>query len=283
MDEIIKAISSDGYVAISVVSSRGLTERARKIHKTSPVVTAALGRTLSAASIIGSDLKKDGASLTVRINGGGPAGSIIVVSDDKGYVRGYVQNPAADLPKNRAGKLDVGGVVGKKGMLSIVKDFGVGEPYRGSVELVSGEIAEDFAAYFAVSEQIPTACAFGVLVDRDSSVLSAGGYIVRLMPGAPDATAEAVEKNVAAAGFVTDVLKDGNTDRLLESVLSGFSPRILERRVIAYECPCSRERVLSAISSLDKRELADMEREGKPIEVTCQFCDEVYTFGFEEI
>ena len=283
MDEIVKAISSDGFVLISAISARELTERARLIHNPSPVVTAALGRTLSAASILGSSLKKEGASLTVRINGGGPAGSIIVVSDNEGNVRGYVQNPAADLPKNKAGKLDVGGVVGKRGMLSVIKDFGEGEPHRGSAELVSGEIAEDFAAYFAVSEQIPTACALGVLVGRDLSVIAAGGYFVQLLPGAPEGVIGASERNVAATGAVTDILKDENAGKLLERVMDGFSPRILERRTVVYRCPCSRERVLSAVSSLDKAELEDMEREGSPIEVTCQFCDSVYTFSGCEI
>ena len=283
MDEIIKAISDDGFVLISVINSRELTERASLIHNPSPVVTAALGRTLSAASILGSGLKKEGSSLTVRINGRGPAGSIIVVSDDLGNVRGYVQNPAADLPKNKEGKLDVGGVVGCNGMLSVVRDFGEGEPFTGAVELVSGEIAEDFAAYFVASEQIPTVCALGVLVDRDYTVRTAGGYIIQLLPGATEGLIDAIERNVAATGAVTDVLKDGNAVRLLESVMAGFSPKILERRVVAYKCSCSRERVLSAVSGLDRNEIDDMIRVGEAIEVTCQFCDEVYTFEPEEI
>jgi len=283
MDELIKAISGDGFISISVISSKDLTERARTIHNTTPVVTAALGRTLAASSIIGSALKKPGASLTVRINGGGPAGTIIVVSDDEGNVRGFVQNPSADLPKNASGKLDVGGVVGKDGMLTVIKDFLEKEPYTGATELVSGEIAEDFAAYFTISEQIPTACAFGVLVDRDWSVLAAGGYITQLLPGATDGVIDALEQNVAKTGFATDILKDGGAEALLESVMSGFSPRILERCGVEYRCTCNRERFLAAVSSLDKSEIDDMKQKGEPIEVSCQFCQAVYTFNPDEL
>ena len=228
-------------------------------------------------------LKKDSASLTVRINGGGPAGSIIAVSDNNGNVRGYVQNPAADLPKNAAGKLDVGGVVGKKGMLSVIRDFGEGEPYTGLVKLVSGEIAEDFAAYFAESEQIRTACALGVLVDRDRTVLAAGGYIVRLLPGAQDGIIDAVEENVKKTGAVTNVLAGGDANTLVQSVMSGFSPVIAYRQTVEYKCFCSRERFLSGISGLDRSEIEDIKRVGEPIEVTCQFCDAVYVFSPEEL
>jgi molecular chaperone Hsp33 len=283
MDEIVKAISGDGFVSVSVISSRVLTERARVIHGATPVVTAALGRTLAAASIVGSAMKKPGASLTVRINGGGPIGSIIVVSDDGGNVRGYVQDPKADLPKNAEGKLDVGGVVGRDGMLSVIRDFGGKEPYSGATELVSGEIAEDFAAYFASSEQIPSACAFGVLVDRDRSVLAAGGYIIQLLPGASEGVIDSVEANVAATGAVTEVLRDGGVDALLESVMAGFSPRVLERRGVEYRCTCSRERFLAAVLSLDSSELEDLREKGEPVEVCCQFCGTAYVFDVGEI
>jgi len=283
MDEIIKAISGDGLVSISVISSRGIAERARNVHGATPVVTAALGRTLAAASIIGSTLKKPGASLTVRINGGGPAGTIIVVSDDEGNVRGFVQNPAAEAPNLSPGKLNVGGVVGKDGMLSVIRDFGEKEPYTGASELVSGEIAEDFAAYFAKSEQIPSACAFGVLVDTDWSVIAAGGYIIQLLPGATDEVISAVENNVSATGAVTGMLRDGGAEMLLESAMSGLSPRILERSAVEYRCTCSRERFLAAVMSLDKCELDDMRARGEPIEVCCQFCEAAYVFCVDEI
>jgi len=283
MDEIIKAISADGFVSISVITSREIAERARNIHGTTPVVTAALGRTLAAAAIIGSSLKKPEATLTVRIDGDGPAGVIIVVSDNEGNVRGFVRNPLIDLPKTDKGKLDVGGAVGKNGTLSVIKDFGEKEPYAGSTNLVSGEIAEDFAAYFAESEQIPSACAFGVLVDRDWSVLAAGGYIVHLLPGAPDGVIDAVEKNVVKTGAVTDVLRDSGVEALLNSVMDGFDPQIIERHNVEYRCFCSHERFFAAVSSLDKSEIEDMKRVGEPVEVKCQFCDAVYYFEPEEL
>lgn len=283
LDRIIRAISGDGYITCSVVTTRELTERARNIHKASPVVTAALGRTLAAASIIGSSLKKPGASLTVRINGGGPAGSIIAVSDHEGFVRGYVANPAADLPLNAKGKLDVGGIVGRQGMLSVIRDFGETEPYSGSVELVSGEIAEDFAAYFAESEQLPTVCALGVLVDRDRSVLAAGGYIIQLLPGAPEGVIAPIERNVGKTGAVTDVLMSGSAEILLEKIMDGLSPRIIEECEVGYRCGCNRERVIAAVLGLDGSEVGDMKLKGEPIEVTCQFCDAVYTFSPDEI
>ena len=283
MDEIIRAISDDGFVSVSAISSRGLTEQARLIHGTSPVVTAALGRTLAAASLIGSAMKKPEASLTVNINGGGPAGTIIVVSDSAGNVRGYVQNPVVELPKKASGKLDVGAAVGKDGMLSVIKDFREKEPYSGAVRLVSGEIAEDFAAYFAVSEQIPSACAFGVLVDTDRSVLAAGGYIVQLLPGATDVMAERIERNIGAAGAVTNILSGGGVPELLEAVMDGFSPRILESCRVEYRCSCSRDRFLNAVTSLEKSELDDMRAKGEPVEVICQFCNSAYVFRPEEL
>ena len=282
MDEIIKAISSDGFVSVAVISSKDLTERARMIHGTTPVVTAALGRTLAAASLIGSAMKKPEASLTVNINGGGPAGTMIVVADSDGNVRGYVQNPLADLPKKASGKLDVGAAVGKDGMLSVIKDFGEKEPYSGAVRLVSGEIAEDFAAYFAVSEQIPSACAFGVLVDTDRSVLAAGGYIIQLLPGVPDGLAELVERNINDVGAVTNILSSGGTQPLVELVMKGFSPRVLERSCVEYRCSCNRERFLAAVASLDKGELEDIRAKGEPVETICQFCNSTYTFELEE-
>jgi len=283
LDQIIKAISDDGFVSVSVIESRALTQRAREIHNCTPVVTAALGRTLAASSVIGSSLKKKDASLTVRVDGGGPIGGIIVVSDDEGNVRGYVGNPLADVPKKENGKLDVGAVVGIDGMLSIIKDFREKEPYTGATALVSGEIAEDFAAYFASSEQVSTACAFGVLVDRDRSVLAAGGYIVQLLPGAPDGVIDKVEENVEKTGAVTDVLKVGGAEALLASIMSGFSPKIIEREPVAYQCTCSRERFLSAVLSLAQSELDDMRSEGEPIEVCCQFCEKKYVFEPEEL
>ena len=283
MDEIIKAISGDGSVYIAAITARDIAERAREIHGATPVATAALGRTLAAASILGSSLKKPGASLTVNINGGGPLGTLIAVSDEDGNVRGFVQNPLADLPKNAVGKLDVGGAVGKDGLLSVIRDFGEKSPYTGASALVSGEIAEDFAAYLASSEQIPSVCALGVLVGRDRAVLAAGGYIAQLLPGAADGAIEALEKNVAATGAVTAVLAEGGAEALVNSVMSGFSPNILERRGVEYKCTCNRGRFLAAVKSIDENELADMRAKGEPVEAVCQFCNTAYTFSADEL
>ncbi|SHH52395.1 molecular chaperone Hsp33 [Sporobacter termitidis DSM 10068] len=283
MDEVIRAVSEDGNIMILAVTTKDIAERARQVHKTTPVITAALGRTLAAASMIGHTLKDPKASVTIRINGGGPAGTIIAVSDSGGNVRGYVQNPQVELPKKPNGKLDVGGAVGTDGMLTVIRDLNMKEPYVGSVQLVSGEIAEDLTAYFYESEQTAAAVALGVLVDRDQSVLAAGGYIVQLMPGAPETVLEALERNVAATGAVTGVLKDAGAEELIRRILDGFGPKILERSPVEYRCYCSRERVLEAVSGIDQAELDDIEEKGEPIEVTCQFCDIVYKIETREI
>ena len=285
MDRLLRGISADGSVKITAVTTKDLTERARRIHSTLPVVTAALGRTMAAVSMMGNALKKEGSSITARINGGGPAGTILVTSDEKRNVRGYVQNPQVDLPLKANGKLDVGGAVGTDGMLTVMRDLGSGEPYNGSVELVSGEIAEDFTRYFFESDQVPTACALGVLVDRDQSVIAAGGYIVQLMPGAEDETAEKLERSVQRAGAVTKMLQNGSLEELIYKVLDGFDPIILEEDAVTYKCYCSREKIRNAIAGIDRNELRSMLEEDKSIEVKCQYCGEVYTFtetDFEE-
>jgi molecular chaperone Hsp33 len=282
MDEVIRAVSGDGSIMISAVYTRDLTERARQIHKTLPVTTAALGRTLAAASMIGHTLKDPKASVTLRINGGGPAGTIIAVSDSSGNPRGYVQRPHVDLPKKANGKLDVGGAVGTDGMLTVIRDLNMKEPYIGSVQLVSGEIAEDLTAYFYESEQTMAAVALGVLVDTDQSVLAAGGYIVQLLPGAPEQAAEALERNIAETGAVTAVLLEGGIDALVGRALRGFDPRILQRSPIEYRCYCTRERVLEAVSGIGGEELDDIRTKGEPVEVTCQFCDVIYEIHPDE-
>ena len=283
MGIIVRAIAGDGFIKMAAADTRDICEKARQIHNCSPVTTAALGRTLTAASILGNSMKEEKASLTVRINGGGPAGSIIAVSDCEGNVRGYIQNPYADIPLKENGKLDVSGIIGTNGQITVIRDIGIGEPYGGSIELVSGEIAEDFTAYLAQSEQKPSACALGVLVDRDRTVLAAGGYIVELLPGAPDYIVEPLEKNIANAGSVTNILNGGTPEDLIMRVLDGFGPKILESSGIEYKCYCSRERVSAALSGIGDEELADMIRVGDPIEVTCQFCDVIYTFTPAEI
>jgi len=283
MDKLIRAISEDGLIKLSVVSLKDTVERARQIHRTLPVATAALGRSLAAASMMGATLKGKNESLTLRINGGGPIGSIIVVSDSDGKVRGYVQNPNLDLPKRPDGKLAVGDAVGTNGLISVTKDLGFGDPYVGSANLVSGEIAEDVAAYYVESEQVGAAVALGVLVDRDQSVLAAGGYIIELLPGASEETLAALEQNITQTGAVTDTLKDHPPEALVEKVLQGFNPRILEEHPVEYRCYCTRDRVIDALRSAGEEALREMAESSEDTSVTCQFCDQIHRFTPEEI
>lgn len=279
-DQLVRAISKDGAVKAVAVSTRGLTERARQIHKTLPVATAALGRTLAAASMMGNALKEDGASVTLQIKGGGPLGTLLAVSDNQGNVRGTVDNPAVDLPLRPDGKLDVGGAVGCNGTLTVIRDLNMKEPYVGSVGLLGGEIAEDLAAYFMESEQIPTACGLGVLVDRDQSVLAAGGYLIQLLPGAGEDTISKVEGGILAAGSVTGLLRENDDpESLLYRVLSDFDLEILEHSPIEYRCYCSRERMERALISIGKEELRALIEEKGEAELTCRFCDNVQHFS----
>lgn len=283
-DQLVRAISKDGCVKAVAVSTRGLTERARQIHRTLPVATAALGRTLAAASMMGNALKEEGASLTLRIQGGGPLGGLLAVSDNCGNVRGTVDNPAVELPLRSDGKLDVGAAVGCSGTLTVIRDLHMKDPYVGSVELLGGEIAEDLAAYFVESEQIPTACGLGVLVDRDQSVLAAGGYLIQLLPGAGEDVVAKVEGGVLAAGAVTELLrKEADPESMLRRVLSDFEVDILERSPIEYRCDCSRERMERALISLGPEELQSMITEQGSAELTCRFCDNVQFFTKEEL
>lgn len=284
MDKLVRAITADGMVKAVAVSTRDLTERARQIHTTLPVATAALGRTLAAASMMGNALKDPNASLTLQIKGGGPLGTVLAVSDCQGNVRGYVQEPHVDLPLRPDGKLDVGGAVGSDGNLVVIKDLGMKEPYVGSVALLGGEIAEDLAAYFVESEQIPTACALGVLVDRDQSVKTAGGYIIQLLPGADEDIITKVEGGVLAAGPVTALLEQNvDPEALLRTVLSDFEVEILETTPIEYRCYCSRERVERALISLGREELESILAEQGGCELTCQFCDTIHKFTGDEL
>ncbi len=283
-DHLARAITKDGMVKAVAVSTRDLTERARQIHKTLPVATAALGRTLAAASMMGNALKGDGASLTLRIQGGGPLGILLAVSDNQGNVRGTVDNPAVDLPLRPDGKLDVGTAVGCDGTLTVIRDLHMKDPYVGSVGLLGGEIAEDLAAYFVESEQIPTACGLGVLVDRDQSVLAAGGYLIQLLPGAGDDVITKVEGGVMAAGSVTSLLSRSNSpEAMLREVLSDFDLEILERSPIAYRCDCSRDRMERALISLGPEELKSIIDEQGGAELTCRFCDNVQRFTKAEL
>ncbi|NLW65419.1 MAG: Hsp33 family molecular chaperone HslO [Clostridiales bacterium] len=281
MDEIIRAVTEDGFAKITVITGRDIVERARQIHDLSPVATAALGRTLMAASILGDMLKEDDATVTVRLNGGGPIGSVISVSDSKGNVRGYVQNPHVDLPLKANGKLDVGSAVGTGGQFTVSRDLGLKEPYIGSTELVSGEIAEDFAKYYVESEQVGAACGLGVLVDTDRSVACAGGFLVQLLPGAPDTLIALIESNISSMGQVTDILSSGGD--IVNAVLNGLNPTVLKRTKVEYRCYCSRERVVRAIDSIGHEALEDILKSGENTEVVCHFCNTKYHFSPSEI
>ena len=283
-DRIVRAISSDGLVQAAAICSRDLVERARNIHLTTPTATAALGRALSGASLMGNALKGQGASITLQFKGNGPLGTVLAVSDNRGNVRGYVTNPQTDLPLRPDGKLDVGGAVGHEGTLTVIKDLNMRDPYVGTVDLLGGEIAEDIAGYFVESEQIPTACALGVLVDRDQSVRSAGGYLIQLMPGATEDTIVKVEGGIMAAGAVSALLeKDDDPEHLLRTVMSDFDLHILDTEPVEYRCYCSRERVERALISLGVDELENILREQGSCQMTCQFCDAVYQFSGEEL
>lgn len=283
MDRRIRAIAADAAIQITVVQTTGMVERARNIHKTLPLATAALGRTLTITSIMGSQLKVDDGSVTVQVRGDGPLGTIVCVADSQGYARGYLQNPAVDLPLRPDGKLNVGAGVGR-GQLVVVKDIGLKEPVSGMVGLVNGEIAEDVTRYFAESEQIPSACALGVLVDTDQSVKQAGGYLVQLMPGARDSDIDRLEQNIQKAGAMTAMLDSGMTlEQIAEAILDGFTVHFLDEAEIGYRCNCSEAKVTRALISLGEGELLQMADEGKPAEITCQFCDRVYTFTPESL
>ena len=283
-DQIIRVLAKNAPVKASVITARDMVERARQIHRTLPVATAALGRTLMAASMMGNQLKEEDGSVTLRIKGDGPLGGITAVADSAGNARGYVVNPAVDLPLKGPAKLDVGSAVGRDGSLTVIKDLNLKEPYVGTVPLVSGEIAEDITSYFAESEQIPTACALGVLVDVDQSVLCAGGYLIQLLPGADDAAISAIERGIARVGPVTEALRGGLDARgLVEQVLSEFELEELSAEPVEYRCYCSRDRVTRALISMGREELETLLREQGKAELTCQFCDKVYHYTKEEL
>ncbi len=283
-DEIVRAITGDGLVKASAITGRSLVEQARGIHRLSPMATAALGRALMGAGMMGDMLKEEQGSLTLQIKGGGPLGTILAVSDCEGNVRGYVQNPQVELMEQRPGKLDVGAAVGLDGTLTVIKDIGLKEPYVGSIGLFSGEIADDLAMYFVESEQIPTACALGVLVGLDQSVTAAGGYLIQLLPGAGEDIIEKIEAGVRAMGPVSAALGGGlDGEGLLRSVLGDFQLEILEKHPVEYRCYCSRERVSRALISMGREELSSLIEDQGRAELTCQFCDAVYRFSQTEL
>lgn len=283
MDQIIRATAADGFVKMAVISARASVERARQIHGLSPTACAALGRTLCAASLLGQAMKEEAAGLTIRINGGGPIGSVVAVSDSDGNVRGYVDAPRCELPLRADGKLDVGGAVGRDGMLTVSRDLGLREPYIGSVALVSGEIAEDMTAYLLESEQVPSACALGVLVDTDRTIRAAGGFLVQLMPGADASLIDRLEENIFLMDQLTTVLDQDGERALFEQVLRGFDWHEVGAYPVAYRCPCTRERVERALTVIEPEELGEIAAEGKDVSVSCQFCDRVYVFTPREL
>ena len=282
-DTLLRAIARDAGIQICAASTTELVERAHEIHNTTPLATAALGRTLTATAIRGSQLKVEDGSVTVQIKGNGPLGAIVCVGDSDGYVRGYLQDPAVDLPLRADGKLNVGGGVGR-GYLMVIKDIGLKDPITGTVALVNGEIAEDLTRYYATSEQIPTVCALGVLVDKDLSILCAGGYLLQLLPGATDAEIDTLEKNIAAMPSVTEMLRAGKTPKdMMELAMAGFSPQVLDERTVGYQCDCSEERTKGMLLSLGRRELVKMRDEDPHCEVVCHFCHSRYQYDLNDL
>ena len=283
-NEIIRAITDDGLIQAAAVTGRDIVERARNIHTTTPVATAALGRALMGASLMGDALKAEQGSLTLQIKGGGPIGTVLAVSDNHGNVRGYVTEPHLELMEIEPGKLDVGKAVGETGTLTVIKDLNMKEPYVGSIGMFTGEIADDLAMYFVESEQIPTACALGVLVDTDQSVAAAGGYLIQLLPGADLNMVEKIEAGVRRVGSVSKALMSGlDAEGLLREVLSDFELEVLDTHPVEYRCHCSRERVERALISMGRKELDDIIQEQGQADLSCQFCDNVYHFTKEDL
>ena len=281
---LLRGISENGGVVFYGVDSTQIVRQAEKYHKTSAVTTAALGRLLTAASMMGMMLKSRRDSITLQIKGGGPAGRLLAVSDGSGNVKGYVQNPVVEIPPRADGHLDVGGAVGRDGTLDVIRDLGMREPYIGQVPLVSGEIAEDITQYFAISEQVPTVCALGVLVNRDLTVQCAGGFIVQLLPGATDDEIDRLEANIKAMPAVTAMLAEGKSIRdMLDLALDGFAPEILDSEHVAYLCDCSADRVKRMLYSLGRKEVENLRAEDPIAEVNCQFCDKKYPIDLNEL
>lgn len=283
MDKIIRATAGNGFIKMAVIDARETVEKARAIHGLAPTACAALGRSLCAASLMGQAQKEEKATLTIRINGGGPLGSIVAVSDCDGNVRGYVDEPSVDLPLRSDGKLNVGGAVGRDGMLTVSRDLGMREPYIGSVELLSGEIAEDVTRYLTESEQVPSACALGVLVDTDLSVRAAGGFIVQLMPGAEMEMIEKLEDNIFMMDQLTTILDEDGAEEIFAQVLRDFEYHIVGEYPVEYRCYCSRERMAEGISCIERDELLEMADEGKDVSACCHFCNQAYIFTPEEL
>ncbi|MFV0352070.1 MAG: Hsp33 family molecular chaperone HslO [Oscillospiraceae bacterium] len=282
---IYRAISEDGGVLMCAIDSTNIVREMEQVHHTSAVVSAGLGRLLTGAALMGSFLKNEEDSLTLRVNGGGPVGSLVAVSDGLGNVRGYAENPVTELDALRAdGKLDVGTAVGTNGYLAVSRDTGLKEPYIGQVPLVSGEIAEDITSYYATSEQTPTVCALGVLVEKDLSICKAGGFLMQLLPGATEGEIARLEANIAKLPSITSMLQEGGTPQdMINIAMEGFNPNILDETYVEYRCHCSRGKSRDILFSLGKTELEEMLKEEPTVTVECHFCDEKYTFDLKEL
>lgn len=284
MGKLVRVISQDGSVMACALNGTDIVAKIERIHKTSAVVTAGLGRLSLAASMIGFSLKGDNDTVTLRMNGGGETGSLIAVSNSSGYVKSYVENPIVEIPLNQYGKLDVKTAIGSDGFLSVIKDLGLKEPYIGQVPIVSGEVAEDITSYYATSEQIPTVCGLGVLVNPDLTVSAAGGYLVQLLPYADESCIDIIEENIKNIDAVSTMIKNGMSPLdICELLLKGLSPEVLEEADVAYKCDCSKLRVEKALLSLGKNELEKMREEDGKCEVACHFCNKKYVFSDEEL
>ncbi len=286
MDRIIRTITSDGSLMAAAIDSTQLVYTAQRLHKLTKTSCAALGRLLTGASLMGAMLKEANASLTVKVAGDGPLGSLLATSDSRGYVRGYLDHPEVELPLKPNGKLDVGGAVGRNGRLAVIRDFGTGEPYSGQVELVSGEIAEDLTSYYAQSEQTPTVCALGVLVDKqDGEVLLAGGMLIQALPGADDVALVKLEKNVSEMDSVTTMLAKGlSLEDMCNLALKGFQVEKLDEFKVGYACNCSKERFARVLLTLPMEDLETLPvNEEGLVETVCHYCNRKYMFSEEEI
>lgn len=282
-DYIIRATAGNGSIRAFAAISTNTVEKARQIHQTTPVASAALGRMLTAAAMMGAMLKSEKDLITLQITGDGPLKGVLVTSDSKSNVKGYVVNPDVDIPLKADGKLNVGGAIGN-GSLRVIKDIGLKEPYSGSIELVSGEIADDITYYFAKSEQVPSSVGLGVLVDTNLTIKHSGGFIIQLMPDAPEDVIDKLEKKLLTIPYITDMLNSGlDAEKILETILGDFGLEILDKTGMDYKCSCNRQRVEQAIVSLGKKELAKIIEEDKKASLTCQFCNKVYEFNEEEL
>ena len=285
MDRMIRCITSDGAIMAAAVDTTNIVAIAQELHHTSGVATAALGRLLSGASLMGAMLKKEQAALTMKINGGGSLGSVVAIGDSHGNVRGYVEHPEVELPLKPNGKLDVGGGVGRDGLLMVVRDLGEGEPYVGQVRIVTGEIAEDITAYYAISEQIPTVCALGVLVDKEEHrAMLSSGLLIQVLPGADSATIDKLEENIRSLEPVTTMLAKGITmEEIFQKALFGFEMEILDEYQVKYVCTCSRDKVVQAFSTLKREDIVSLADETGYAEASCQYCGKKYRFSVEEL